>query len=116
MLIFNIIQKEYYIEALKLIPENSTLFLFSDDIEWLKDILKDRKYISISDKGLKDYEELSLMTLCHNFIIPNSTFSWWGAWLSSCENKIVISPKRWFIHKRYTKANNDIIPEKWIRL
>ncbi len=60
------------------------------------------------------YEDLRLMQNCQNFIIANSTFSWWGAWLATNPKKIVIAPKQWF--KVNNENSKDLIPENWIRL
>jgi superfamily I DNA and/or RNA helicase len=63
--------------------------------------------------GKKGEEHLVLMIACKHFIIPNSTFSWWAAWLSRNENKIVVVPKKWFNNDINT---DDLIPAAWIRL
>lgn len=55
------------------------------------------------------------MSLCNNNIISNSSFSWWGAWLNTNENKIVIGPKIWF-GPAITFVSKDIIPETWIKI
>ena len=52
-----------------------------------------------------------LMSLCTNHINANSTFSWWGAWLST-KNGITICPTE-FIHNVVTR---DIYPETWVQL
>lgn len=41
------------------------------------------------------YETLRLMYNCKHFILSNSTFSWWGQFLSASKNKLVVSPSRW---------------------
>ena len=70
---------------------------FSDDLSWVKRQFgnKDNNYY-IEDYGkFEDYQELMIMSRCRNFIIANSTFSWWAAWLCSYENKVVIMPRVW---------------------
>ncbi len=110
---------EYYEEALNFIKtkiQDPTLFIFSDDIKWVKDNLDLRCYqgIFVSDSNFEDYEELILMSKCKHNIIANSSFSFWGAWLNQNSNKIVIAPKKW--NNKYQDEYNDICPENWIRI
>jgi GR25 family glycosyltransferase involved in LPS biosynthesis len=117
------ILKEYYTKAKQIIEEKlgsvPTYYYFSDDIEYTKELFKND--INPNDKfisGYKDYEELYIMSQCNHFIIANSTFSWWGAYLSSKESedsKIVICPNPWF----GTKGPQDfqsIYCKNWISL
>jgi len=88
----------YYERALSIIRErvpNASYFIFSDDPEWARaHIRPDAKAEYISQGADFDYLDLYLMTLCKNFILAHSTFSWWGAWLGkSYRNNITIMPK-----------------------
>ena len=109
---------EYYEAALKKFDDNRNVLVFSDDPKWCHEqsiFDDDRFIISENDDNRVD---LCLMSLCNDFIIANSTYSWWGAWLSSHPNKKVIAPVQWFGKTGYTKDHDtkDLIPETWTRI
>lgn len=117
--IYNICSKEYYEQALKIITnkvsDRSKLFVFSDDINWVKNNLTfSVPTIFVSDNGFKDYQDLILMSTCKHNITANSTLSWWGAWLNGNKGKIVITPEKWYLNSKID--NKDLIPETWIRV
>ncbi len=91
-----------------------TFFIFSNDIPWCKENLPLENAVFVTgNTGRDSYKDMQLMSYCRHNIIANSTFSWWGAWLNSNPNKIVIAPDRWFNGVDGTK---DIIPEGWIKV
>ena len=104
---------EYYNKAVELIGKDTTIVVFSDDIEWCKKNFNIDNIIYIEDE--KDYIELYLMSLCDNNIISNSSFSWWGAWLNTNEDKKVIAPNKWF-GSAINENTDDIIPEGWVKI
>jgi len=106
----------YYYQAIDKITrehKNIKIFVFSDDIEWAKKNIKTKHQIAFVE-GNKDYEDLILMSKCQHNIIANSSFSWWGAWLNSNQNKIVIAPKKWF--NDLSISDEDLIPGSWIKM
>ncbi|EGR3351592.1 alpha-1,2-fucosyltransferase [Vibrio parahaemolyticus] len=89
----------YYRNAIKHLEENTnnpTYFVFSDDIQWCRDnlALSNAHYIDWNT-GEDSYKDIQLMSLCKHNIIPNSSFSWWGAFLNENSDKIVIAPETW---------------------
>jgi len=109
---------EYYEAALKHFNDDRNVIVFSDDSKWChqQSLFSDDRFI-ISDND-DNRVDLCLMSLCNDFIIANSTYSWWGAWLSSNKNKKVIAPVQWFGKTGYTKDHNtkDLIPDTWTRI
>ena len=57
--------------------------------------------------------DLCLMTFCTDYIIANSSFSWWGAWLSHNQNPTVIAPKKWFGPNNQHKDTKDLLTHTW---
>lgn len=109
---------KYYHEALKRFHEKRPVVIFSDDVKWCKEqeIFKpDRFLVSETDNNVYD---LCMMTMCDDYIIANSSFSWWGAWLSHNPDSTVIAPKKWFGDTGYTAKNNteDICPDRWVKI
>ena len=85
---------DYYKSALQLFDSDREVIIFSDDTEWCKEqelFVDDRFAVA---EGGDQFYDLCLMSMCDDFIIANSTFSWWGAWLGNRGK--VIAPKRWF--------------------
>lgn len=94
--------------------ERPIFYIFSDDRQEAEAIVS--KYCSeykVIDwnKGEDSYKDMYLMSQCHHHIVANSSFSWWGAWLSDFNDTIVIAPKCW-IHN-----NPSLCPQAdgWIR-
>lgn len=104
---------DYYQKAIDYIQQiepNIQFFIFSDDIDWVKANLtiKNQTYVEVN--GLP-HEDMYLMSLCSHNITANSSFSWWGAWLNQNDEKVVISPKQWFVTKE-----NEVACKSWIQL
>ena len=112
---------EYYVKGAELIMARVShphFFVFSDEIEWCTENLKfhpPATYVSHEYAGHKSTEHLWLMSQCKHFLISNSTFAWWPAWLAENKDKVVIAPRRWFRAAEGMSAD-DLIPESWIRI
>ena len=109
---------DYYKKALSHFEAHRNVIVFSDDPAWCNEQeLFSGEHFMISEND-DNRVDLCLMSLCDDFIIANSTYSWWGAWLSANKDKKVIAPKQWFGTQGYTKDHNteDVIPNEWIRL
>lgn len=87
---------DYYQQAMSIVKEkegNIKFRIFSDDIQWTKDNLQ---FANCEIVDENDVVSLYLMATSEHNIIANSSFSFWGAILSMCNNKIVIAPNQWF--------------------
>ena len=107
---------EYYEAALGHFNDDRNVIVFSDDTQWCyeQSLFEDDDRFIISENE-DNRVDLCLMSLCSDFIIANSSYSWWGAWLSTNKDKKVIAPAQWFGKTGYTKDHNtsDLIPDDW---
>lgn len=104
--------QEYYDAALAKFDSDRMVIVFSDDPDWCKEqFTEDRFLVSEGGDNLAD---LCMMSLCSDFIIANSSFSWWGSWLSENPNKRIIAPSKWF-GTGYTSAHDtsDLYCNNW---
>ncbi len=112
------LEKDYYNKAIDLLRSklsDPVFYFFSDDINWVKENLTYPNSVFVSDNITKNhFEDMYLMSQCRHNIIANSSFSWWGAWLNSNPDKIVIAPEKWF--NEGPKDTQDIVPEEWIKI
>ena len=105
---------DYYEEGLAKFDKDRTVIIFSDDPAWCKEqklFAGDRFLVA---EGNDSYTDLCLMSLCSDFIIANSSFSWWGAWLSKGVDKVVCAPGKWFGPSNAHLDTSDILPPEWV--
>lgn len=121
-----ILTKNYYFNALNYIKTKSNnntnynILYFCEEqdidevtniINYLKDIFTSYKFAR-GEKELEDWEQMLLMSCCNHNIIANSSFSWWGAYFNSNENKIVCYPSIWF-GPSSNHDTTDLCPPNW---
>ena len=110
----------YYAKAIEVIGSkipSPKFFIFSDDIEWCKDAFSSlcfSKQFAPEASGRLECEDMFLMSLCAHYIIANSTYSWWPAFLSDSPGKMVVAPAQWF-KQAPSGAASPVLPS-WIQL
>jgi len=84
--------------------------VFSDQPEWCKFVFRDFEVI----EGNSDIEDLCLMSQSDHFIIANSTYSWWGAWLGEKDHSVIVYPSTHFEGElKETHNIKDYYPDRW---
>jgi hypothetical protein len=107
----------YYLNAISTFKKrlgDPTFFVFSDDIPFVKEYLPSDLTLVFVDHNddFSAHEDMRLMSSCHHHIIANSTFSWWGAWLNTRTDKMVIAPKQWY--QTDDSYYPDLLPQSWM--
>ena len=107
-----ILTPAYYKRAMALFPD-AFFIVVSDDPAWCREQpwLSGTVILEESDECVA----LHFMTKFSNYILSNSSFSWWAAWLSTANKKRVIAPDTWFGPGGPTRWA-DVYEPDWIRL
>jgi hypothetical protein len=122
----NILKESYYSDALKHfknISEDYDILYFceKEDNNYVNNIINNLNiegtynFIKIDD-DIPDWKQLLIMSLCDNFIIANSSFSWFGAYFSKNVDKIVLYPSKWFGENFKNNDTSDVCPPEWIKI
>ena len=120
----------YYLEAGRLVSnhvklttgEEPIFFIFSDEPEWCKKNFLfpyQHQVVGTYDQTYHDHlgredSDLWLMSRCKHAVMANSSFSWWGSWMSPYdgEDRMVVGPKRWFLNAPGVDSS-QVVPSRW---
>jgi hypothetical protein len=116
---FGLLSKEYYLNALNFLPGHlkmREIWVFSNEIHLAKAMFSESgqynfKFIELETSS-SPVEALLLMLQGQAHIIANSTFSYWGAYLSQ-NSEVIIAPTKWFQNMNDPK---DLLPPNWLRV
>lgn len=109
--LMRVLPPDYYDRAIERFPDTEVFVVFSDDIPWCRDRFRGPRFHFIS--GEENFVDMCTMSLCGNHIIPNSTFSWWGAWLNPDPDKRVVAPGIWYKPGGAFAEVPDRLPPEW---
>jgi len=104
------------VRVLYFCEEEDNIFVLNMRIRPLQAVFPTVEFVKVDD-DICDWKQLLIMANCQHFVIANSTFSWWGAYLGSFQDKIVCYPSKWF--GEYYEHNykcDDLMPESWIKV
>lgn len=113
----NVCGREYYERCISWVRanlDNPEFLFFSDDIDWVKENFVDEDFNYWDVKEYHILMKLYAMTRCCHFIISNSSYSWWGAWLNKNESKVVLCPSK--VVKNGSFPVNDYYPDSWVKI
>ena len=132
---YNVCSDRYYERAVATVRENVNaprFYVFSDEPSWAAARFAGpgfyvvQNHFPVQKDGAapsgafetdpSQHSDLFLMSQCKHHIIANSSYSWWGAWLNSNAEKLVVAPNTW-LHPGLVQAElGDILPPSWIRI
>lgn len=101
------------IQKMRSMVDNPHFFFFTNDTAWVRENFtgSDLTVVEINSGG-DSWKDMFLISRCCHNICSNGSFSWWGAYLNSNENKHVIVPKHFVAYAHF----EDMYPDDWIQL
>jgi hypothetical protein len=116
---FGVLPQSYFHDAIETFTKKNSaikIWVFSDDLEMAKSYFNSEMQAAIRwipEIDGSPVNTLELMRHGSGYVISNSTFSWWGAFLSYDRKARVIAPYPWFAHM---ESPTDLIPPSWEKI
>jgi hypothetical protein len=110
-----LLSARYYRQAITLLDPSKPVWVFSDSPELVESELQDvgRKLVFVNPPKESDpVESLLLMSMARAIVISNSTYSWWAAYLSRANTRI-LAPSKWYENQQDPA---DLFPHNWERI
>lgn len=106
--------KQFYINGIDIISKmknyddsDINIMIFADDIKKIK---SEKWFIGFKNvtyiENVSVCESFQLLRNCNDYVCSNSSFSWWGAFLSYSDNPIIINPNKVFAGENAVDDNN----------
>ena len=116
----------YWDKAIERLGTDRVYIICSNSIEKYKNHFKGDNFIfnEVQDKQ-KQFFDLCLISKCYDYVISNSTFSWWGAWLGRGhrhpDNEYpvggrVLAPVPWYGPGLSHITTDDLHPVGWEKI
>jgi hypothetical protein len=109
----NLLDKDYYFDAMDAMGKDKKFFIFSDDIPYCQDMFNGSDFNVFHVNNGTPYQDLWALSQFKNGIISNSSFSWWGARLNQKPDRI-IAPLRWF--SKEETDTDDLLYDEWEKI
>lgn len=98
---YDVCTREYWEKAIKYIVENvenPLFFICSDNVPYVLEhfIDADKYDVVLQSRDYPVQMSLGVMAQCKHFIIGNTSFGWWAQYLANNDDKIVITPSKWY--------------------
>jgi hypothetical protein len=114
---FALLQKDYYERAIRLLTravDRPKFFVVSDDAAAARAMFEGFPDSTYAVGGTA-FDDMHLIAACHHHVIANSSFSWWGAWLSPWRDGLTVAPRAWFSRQVAVQTYmDDTFPPGWI--
>jgi hypothetical protein len=115
----NVINKQYFKSAINESMEANTskkVWLFTNNSDFIGNYisdLEDPKYRLFSLEFLTSAETLQVMKLGSGYILSNSTYGWWAAFLRKNDQAKVVVPANWY---STLPIPYKLIPDNWLKV
>jgi hypothetical protein len=111
-----VLSKNYYTNCFKYFSKkikNPVYEVYTDDENWAKNNFRKIDNLKVLPTNkLEPFKLLEKMSLYQNYIIANSSLSWWAAVISPAQYKKVLIPKKW---DRYNNSSK-LKMKNWIKV